>query len=162
MTLGVADLKNYLDSIGVKYRIVEVPEAATSSQASRSLGVGLERIAKTVVFKSDTGKTVLVVVRADLKIDQGRLAKLLGYKKLRLASFDEVVEETGYPPGGVPPLGHKKKLTVYVDVKLLGGETYFVGGGDEKHLLEVSLREITEKGFALPLDVPLKSQQQVE
>ncbi|AJB41623.1 YbaK/prolyl-tRNA synthetase associated region [Thermofilum adornatum 1505] len=156
--LGVEDLKKYLDSIGIRYMIVEVPEAATSGQASRSLGIGLERIAKTVVFKSDSGETLLVVVRADKKVDQGRLAKMLGYKKLRLATFEEVVEDTGYPPGGVPPVGHKKKLVVYVDSKLLGGDFYFVGGGDDKHLLEVSLREIAERGFALPLDVPVKSE----
>jgi Cys-tRNA(Pro) deacylase len=153
--LGVRDLEEYLTSLGVFFRIVEVPEAATSSQASRSLGVGLERIAKTVVLKADSGETVLVVVRADKRIDQGRLAKLLGFKKLRLASFGEVVEETGYPPGGVPPVGHKKKLPVYVDRGLLVG-TYFVGGGDEKHLLEVSLEDLVNRGLAVAIDIPLR------
>ncbi|MHB9301801.1 YbaK/EbsC family protein [Thermofilum pendens] len=154
--LGAKDLESFLSSAGLRFEIVEVSRAATSLEASESLGVGLDRIAKTVVFKSDGGETVLVVVRADLKVDQSRLARLLGYRRLRLARREEVVEETGYEPGGVPPVGHRKRLKVYVDSRLLDAGEVYAGGGDERHLVRLDLRELVEKGFAAAVEVPVK------
>ncbi|QOJ79084.1 YbaK/EbsC family protein [Infirmifilum lucidum] len=152
--LGPRDLEEFLKSRGIPYRLVEVPEAATSEMASKSLGVDKTRIAKTVVFVSDTGDVVLVVVRSDRRVDQAKLAKLLGYRKLRLARAEEVVEYTGYTPGGVPPIGHARELPVVLDSEVAGGE-YWCGGGDERHLLLLDFRNISAQGFKV-VDVPKK------
>ncbi|PLJ77381.1 aminoacyl-tRNA deacylase [Infirmifilum sp. SLHALR2] len=152
--LGPSHLEEFLRSRGIPYRLVEVGAAATSDDASMSLGVEKSQIAKTVVFVSDGGETVLVVVRADRRVDQARLAKLLGYRRLRLARPEEVAESTGYPPGGVPPLGHLRELPVILDSEIAGGE-YWCGGGDERHLLLLDFRMITGPGFKV-MDVPKK------
>jgi len=151
-----SQLGSLLERAGVKFRILEVPQAATSSEAAASLRLSLERIGKTVVLKSDTGETILVVVRGDRRIDQSKLAKMLGYKKLRLATAEEVVEVTGYAPGGVPPIGHARKLPVYVDEELLNLDSIYVGGGDERHLLEISPSAIVKLAEARVIQVPKK------
>lgn len=153
--LGPAELEAFLRSRGLAYRLVEVGAAATSDEASRSLGVEKSRIAKTVVFVSDGGEPVLVVVRADRRVDQSKLAKALGYKKLRLARGEEVASLTGYPPGGVPPVGHAKELPVLVDAELVGGE-YWCGGGSERHLLLLDIGQVAKLPNVRVVDVPKK------
>ena len=134
-----SQLKSLLERAGVKFRILEVPQAATSFEAAASLGLSLERIGKSVVLQADTGETILVVVRGDRRIDQGKLAKMLGYKKLRLATANEVVEATGYAPGGVPPIGHARKLPVYVDEELLNLDSIYVGARARPHPASLAL-----------------------
>ncbi|MEZ0346352.1 MAG: YbaK/EbsC family protein [Infirmifilum sp.] len=129
--------------------------AATSEDASKSLRVDKSQIAKTIVFVADTGDVVLVVLRADRRVDQSGLAKLLGYKRLRLARDSEVVENTGYRPGGVPPLGHAKPLPVFIDREVSEG-AYYCGGGDDKHLLFLDFREIPSRLNVKVIDVPKK------
>lgn len=140
----------------MKFRVLEVPRAATSLEAAASLRLGLDRIGKSVAFRADTGETILVVVRGDRRIDQGELARMLGYRKLKLATAEEVMEATGYAPGGVPPFGHTKKLPVYVDEELLHLDLIYVGGGDDQHLLEISPSAIVELAGARVIRVPKK------
>lgn len=154
--LGPRDLSAFLESRRVKYELVEVLRAATSIEAARSLGVDLSFIAKTVVMLTDTGYPVLVVIRADKRVNQGELARLLGLNKLRLAAGGEVTEITGYAPGGVPPLAHARKLPVYLDKELLELEYVYTGGGDDKHLLRISPGDIVEIAEAKVIDIPKK------
>ncbi|MEM0093631.1 MAG: YbaK/EbsC family protein [Thermofilum sp.] len=148
-------MKSFLERAGIEYRLVEVPRASTSREAAENLGIELSRIAKTVVLVSEQGKALLVVVRGDRRVDQAKLARLLGCKKLRLATDSEVIEATGYPPGGVPPVGHLRKLPVYLDEELLGGY-YYVGGGDSQHLLFIKAEDILKLAEATVLNVPKK------
>lgn len=144
-----------MKSRGLSYKLVEVPAAATSEDASKSLNIPKSQIAKTIVFVSESKDTILVVVRADRKVDQSKLARLLGFKKLRLAREEEVISSTGYPPGGVPPLGHLAELPVFVDAEIATGE-YWCGGGDEKHLVFLDFRRLQGfKGVRI-IEVPKK------
>lgn len=154
--LGPKELEETLRREGVSFSIVEVHRAATAREASESLGVPLERIAKTVVLVSENKDVILVVVRADRRVDQTRLARLLGFKKLRLATEEEVVSSTGYPPGGVPPVGHARRLPVYLDAELLGAGPIYAGGGDERHLLLIHPEDIIRLAGAQVVEVPRK------
>lgn len=149
-------LQRFLEEKGVKAKIIYVGEAATSREASRTAGVSIDKIAKTVVFTSDTGDIVAVVLRADRRVHQKKLSKLLGYKKLRLATEEEVVKATGYPPGAVPPVAHRKKIPVYVDRELLELDRVYAGGGSTEHLLVISPQDIVKLSGAVIIDVPKK------
>uniref|UniRef100_A0A7C4FFR2 YbaK/EbsC family protein n=1 Tax=Thermofilum pendens TaxID=2269 RepID=A0A7C4FFR2_THEPE len=155
--LGPRELEEVLRREGASFSIVEVPRAATAREASESLGVPLDRVVKTVVLVSESRDVVLAVVRADRRVDQSRLARLLGFKKLRLATEEEVVSSTGYPPGGVPPVGHARRLPVYLDAELLGAGPVYAGGGDERHLLLINPEDIVRLAGAQVIDVPKKA-----
>ncbi|MEM1509842.1 MAG: YbaK/EbsC family protein [Thermofilaceae archaeon] len=154
--LGPGDLNAFLKGRRVKYELVKVLKAATSIEAARSLGVDLSFIAKTVVMLTDTGYPILVVIRADKRVNLGELARLLGLNKLRLATGSEVAEITGYAPGGVPPLAHARKLPVYLDKELLELEYVYTGGGDDKHLLRISPADIVKMAEATVVNIPKK------
>lgn len=149
-------LRKFLEENGVKAEIIYVGEAATSREASRSAGVRIDKIAKTVIFTSDKGDVIAVVLRADRRVHQKRLSRLLGYKKLRLATKEEIIGATGYPPGAVPPIAHRRKIPVYVDRELLELDRVYAGGGSTGHLLAISPLDIVNLSGAVIIDVPKK------
>lgn len=149
-------LERFIREKNIKAEVVYVGEARTSLEAARSLGVGLEEIAKTIIFSGGGGELVAVVVGARHRVVQGKLARILGFKRLRLARPEEIVEWTGYPPGGVPPVAHKRRIRVIVDRELLGRSFVYAGGGTPRHLLRISPRDIVALAGAEVTDVPKK------
>ena len=93
----------------------ELPASAhTSAQAATALGVKVDQIAKSLVFVAD-GQPVLIVLCGADRLDPARLARHLGANGVRRADADTVREATGFPIGGVSPVGHAAGLRVLVD-----------------------------------------------
>lgn len=155
MAKGVSELESFLRERGVKYEIVDVGDAWSSRSAAAAVGVGLESVAKTVVFVGD-GDAVLVVVPGDCRVDQRSLARMLGYRRLRLARREEVVEATGYEPGSVPPVGHAGRCRVVVDRRILGRGWVYAGGGSPRHLLRIRGADIAALSGGEVLEVPCR------
>jgi len=126
----------------------------TSAQAAQALGVGRDRIAKSVLFIDERGSPLLVVVGGLKKVSQGRLATMLGLKRTRLATRDEVLRITGYPAGGIPPVGHATRIRTVVDRELLSRDFVFAGGGSEEHMVRIRPADIAKLQRAEILNVP--------
>lgn len=95
-----------------------LPDSAhTSAEAAAALGVDVEQIAKSLVFVAD-GEPVLVVLRGSDRLDTERLARHLRAAAVRKADADTVRAATGFPIGGVSPVGHPPGLTVIIDEAL--------------------------------------------
>ena len=78
--------------------------ARTSQQAADALGVALGQIAKSVVFRrGDDDRAVLVIASGDRRVDEQRLAALVGPVGRADAQF--VKSRTGFAIGGVSPVG---------------------------------------------------------
>jgi len=132
-----------LKSLGISHRLVEVENARTAEDAARSLGVPVERIAKTVIVITDRGPLALFL-RGPHRVDFEAVKRILGLKKLRMASPDEVERITGYRVGGVPPL--IEGVETIVEESLAGeASEIFCGGGDERTLIAIRPRELVEK-----------------
>lgn len=79
--------------------------ARTAQEAADSLGVQLGQIAKSVIFKrKEDGVAVLVVTSGDRRVDEKKVAVLVG--KLGRADADFVKAHTGFSIGGVSPVAH--------------------------------------------------------
>ena len=105
--------------------------AATAESAARILGVPLSAIVKTMALTDGT-RFVAAILPGDRRLDRKRVAAALDIKSLRFASSAEVLEQTGYPAGGVAPLGFARPTTVVVDDTLSG---WAIGGGGREDLL---------------------------
>jgi prolyl-tRNA editing enzyme YbaK/EbsC (Cys-tRNA(Pro) deacylase) len=66
--------------------------------------------------------------------------RFLGTGSLRFATPAEVLEQTGYPAGGVAPLGFARPTDVVVDDTLRG--SVIGGGGREDLLIRVAIDDI--------------------
>ena len=129
---------------GITVRAVRADEAAaTAEAAARLLGVEVADIVKTMVL-TDGRRTVAAIVPGDRRLDRAKVATAVGAGRLRFASAAEVLEQTGYPPGGVAPFGFTGPVTVVVEAALAGTPERRVvaGGGRPELLLEVRVADL--------------------
>jgi prolyl-tRNA editing enzyme YbaK/EbsC (Cys-tRNA(Pro) deacylase) len=122
--------------------------SATVEQAAAIIGVVPARIAKTLSFRGEGEKAILVVAAGDAKIDNKKFRGEFGVKA-RMLSPDEVLEQTGHEVGGVCPFGLKKDLDVFLDVSLRRFETFFPACGSINSAIELTPDEILEYSHAI-------------
>lgn len=116
-------------SAGLAIEPREFPEGTrTAADAAAAIGVELGQIVKSLCFAVD-GAVVLALVSGSNQLDEGRLAGAAGGSAA--ARVDAVVarEATGYPIGGVPPLGLATDLPVFVDRDLLQYDELWAAAG---------------------------------
>jgi len=103
-----------LDSLKIKYEIMEHEPVHTSEQASQVRKSDLKSGMKAMVLRSK-GKFFMVVVSGDKKIDMKKFRKFLGIDRLAFATPDEVKQVTDCVIGSVPPFGNIFNIPVYAD-----------------------------------------------
>lgn len=129
-----------LEAIGVDYLVKpHSRKVYTCEDVAIERGVRLSQIVKTMIVKREDGNAVLALLPGHRRLSLKRLADLLGDKKVRLASRDEVVQTTGYEVGAVSPIGVRKSgLGIFVDSSVLDEEYVDISGG--RHDVGVELR----------------------
>jgi Cys-tRNA(Pro) deacylase len=113
----------------------------TVPSAAAAIGVPEEHILKTLVFASDH-QCVVAIANGAGRVSRALLAAATGLPKLRAARPDMVEEYTGYPAGGVSPLGLPPDLPVVVDVGVARIPIAFCGGGRVELLLRVATADV--------------------
>jgi prolyl-tRNA editing enzyme YbaK/EbsC (Cys-tRNA(Pro) deacylase) len=110
----------------------ELPaDTSTAEAAARAVGAPQGSIVKSLVFLAD-GEPILVLVSGDRRADVKRLRTALGLSKrrLRIAQPLEVLEQTGFEVGGVPPVGHETPLRTLIDRSLSRFTTVWAAAGN--------------------------------
>jgi len=115
--------------------------AARAAQAARSLGVEPGAIVKSLLFLAD-GNPVMILVSGDRRADPQRLQSLLGARRVMIATPERVAQETGYPVGAVPPVGHARPLPAWVDAALAHHATVYVSGGAVDEMVELAFEDL--------------------
>jgi prolyl-tRNA editing enzyme YbaK/EbsC (Cys-tRNA(Pro) deacylase) len=105
----------------------------TAEDAAAAIGCDVAQIVKSLVFVVDGEPVVALVGGAD-RLDERKLAAAARAETVRRANPTEVREATGYPVGGVPPLGHATPLRCFVDDGLLGHEVIWAAAGTPTHV----------------------------
>jgi Cys-tRNA(Pro)/Cys-tRNA(Cys) deacylase len=61
---------------------------------------------------------------------------------VRLAPDAAAQAATGYPTGGIPPVGHKRKIPVYIDRRVRENDYVWCGGGARSKLVRLKSSDI--------------------
>jgi prolyl-tRNA editing enzyme YbaK/EbsC (Cys-tRNA(Pro) deacylase) len=142
-TTGEQRLLAYLAEHGIAAEIVRpgVP-MPTVPLAAAAIGVTEAQIIKSVLFHDPSGEVVLAIASGTGRIDRKLLASAAAVGKLRLADAATVLDATGFPAGGVSPIGHARPITVVIDTRVMALDEVYGGAGSEETLLRISPREI--------------------
>lgn len=144
-----------LAAAGSAARVVELDESTrTAAEAAAVLGVEVGQIAKSIVFASD-GEPVLVIAAGDHRVDVEKAARVAGVDRLDRADADLVREATGYPIGGVPPLGHARPLRIVIDESLRRFEVVWAAAGTPRAVFPTSPEELERMTGGVRGDVSL-------
>src|SRR5215210_3474021 len=137
----------------VDVRTLDQP-TRTVAEAAGAVGCDDAQIAKTLVFVAD-GDPVLVVASGAHRVDLDMLADVFDVAQIRQASPEEVRVATGYPVGGVSPLGCH--LPIAFDETLLEHDCVFAAGGDGNTLFQVNPRLLADSLHAQIVRVAVPS-----
>jgi Cys-tRNA(Pro)/Cys-tRNA(Cys) deacylase len=110
--------------------------AGYGEEAAQALGVGQDRVFKTLLADVD-GKLTVGVVPVGGRLDLKALAAAVGGKHAAMADPAAAERSTGYVLGGISPLGQRRRLPTVVDGSAAGHGTVFVSAG--RRGLEVEL-----------------------
>ena len=92
--------------LGDAFRVLEFEQSTHSSaEAAAAIGCDVAQIAKSMLFRAADGGPVLVVASGANRVDEKKVAALIG-QKISRADAGFVLERTGFAVGGVPPVGH--------------------------------------------------------
>jgi Ala-tRNA(Pro) deacylase len=114
---AIEHLVTWLTAEGVPFRVHRHAPVHTSAEAAAARGTPLAAGAKALVIRADD-RPVHLVLPADHRIDNARLRALLGARRLRFVTPEELRALTGCAPGAVPPFGNLFGLSVLVDEAL--------------------------------------------
>jgi prolyl-tRNA editing enzyme YbaK/EbsC (Cys-tRNA(Pro) deacylase) len=125
----------------------------TSAEAAAACGCTVAEIAKSIVFRAaPSGRCVLVVASGVNRVDEKKVAALLG-EKIGRADPDFVRAETGFAIGGVPPLGHVKPPVVLIDRDLLAYASLWAAAGTPHAVFPLTPAELVALAGGTVADV---------
>jgi Cys-tRNA(Pro)/Cys-tRNA(Cys) deacylase len=95
----------FLNQNGIPYSIASfspsTPKGASS--VAVTLGLKVHQTIKTLIFQTEQGEQMLVMVGGDQSVISSHLKKVAGSRNVQLASPDTVIQTTGYKIGSIPP-----------------------------------------------------------
>ncbi len=136
----------FLDSRKVPYTVHAFsPDIHSAEGVAQALGLPPSQVFKTLVTLSESprAKPVLAIIPGSAELDLKKLAKLLGEKKMRMATQREAESLTGLQVGGISALAllHKGFRAV-VDASALSWERILVSAGQRGLNLELAPRDL--------------------
>ena len=110
----------------------------TASDAAKAINCEIGQIVKSLIFKTeDSQKPILILTSGVNKVNEKKAAKLIAEKIVK-ADADFVKNMTGFPIGGVPPIGHKNNIKVYMDKDLLNYNYVWAAAGTLNSVFKIS------------------------
>lgn len=111
--------------------------AGTAKEAAKVLNCKIEQIAKSLIFKTESNRPILVVAGGENMINLEKLTEIVG-EKVEKATADFVKETTGFSIGGVPPMAYKQKVEAFVDKDLTEHGEIWAAAGDPKAVFKLT------------------------
>lgn len=135
--MSLQSVREFFQERQLQLPIIELDvSTATVALAAEAHGVEPGRIAKTLSFRLNDDKVVLVVAKGDARIDNQKFKSTFG--KGKMLGLEEVVSMTGHPVGGVCPFGLATTLPVFLDVSLQAYDEVIPAAGSVNSAVKIS------------------------
>ena len=125
-----------LAGAGLEVEIREFPAGTrTAADAAAAVGCEVAQICKSLVFRVDGDRPLLVIASGANRVDEARFGA-------RKADAAYVREQTGYAIGGVPPVGHVRPIETVLDEDLLAHDVVWAAAGTPTAVFAVDPRRL--------------------
>ena len=132
-------VESLLKQHDIIFQVLRHEPVYTSEEAARVRDTPLSSGAKALIVKGEEG-FVMFIVPADRKLDSHAVRHAKGWKKMRFATREEVLELTGLTPGSIPPFGSLFGLHTHCDERLGENDVINFNAGD--HSISVGMRYV--------------------
>ncbi len=131
-------LQAWLSRWDVDFDVHEHAEAFTSTATALAEGVDPRSFAKVVGVITDDGRTALLVLDADDRLDLAKARRALDAHHVRLLTEDEFAAATpGCLPGAVPAVGDLFALPMVSDLAIHDRPAISFNAGTHRHSVRV-------------------------
>ncbi|WP_119678052.1 YbaK/EbsC family protein [Indioceanicola profundi] len=137
-------IQNLLNDLGHPVHVVEYTVMTrTAAEAAAVIGCDVGQIAKSIIFRTrESSRPVLVVASGMNRVNEAvvgrRLADRIGGERLVKADPEFVRTSTGFPIGGVAPVGHTVPPITLFDQDLLKFETVYAAAGTPNSIFAIT------------------------
>jgi Cys-tRNA(Pro) deacylase len=154
-TLTPNDLQSFMQEKGISAEFLYLSSLTqTVEAAAQAVGTSVEQIVKSILFLVNE-QSLLAITCGKTHVDRKAIASLFGVgkKKVKLASPEIVLRETGFSVGSMPPFGHRNKLRTLIDRRVLEQNEVFAGGGAENTLIKLNPKQLLKITNAQVMDL---------
>ena len=145
-------IKQILIEKSIPFEEFEHEPVYTSEQAAKARGLPSAREGvKAMIFRTDTGRLILVLNPGGKRIDTKKIARMEKVKSLHLADPEKVKEIAGVPIGCVAPFGLKTRLKTYFSSELLENESLYFNPGSHTKTIRIKSADLMKV-----LEAPIK------
>ena len=138
----VKRVENILKEFDVTQKVIILDSSArTALEAASSLGCEVGAIVKSLLFKTENS-FILCLVAGDKKASLNKIKNKLNIKDVSMAAAEDVKTITGYTIGGVSPIGHLKKIDIFIDNSLERFTSLFAAAGHPNCVFKISFKDL--------------------
>jgi Cys-tRNA(Pro)/Cys-tRNA(Cys) deacylase len=122
----------FLDEQDIPYERKSFPPETEKGAANvaRVLGFSERQAVKTLIFQTDTGERVLVMLGGDQNAISGHLKKAIGSRNIKMAEPEVVKDTSGYVIGSIPAFGWQPHgFRSFLEASLLNEPILGTGAG---------------------------------
>lgn len=135
-----------LNQKGFSCAVVQLSaDVRTAAAAAEALGCEVAQIAKSLIFKThDTHKPVLILASGVNRVNEKQIEAHVGEKIVKAdAEFTRAM--TGFAIGGIPPVGHQKKIEfIFIDKDLLKLSSIWAAAGTPDTVFNCKGEDLTQ------------------
>jgi prolyl-tRNA editing enzyme YbaK/EbsC (Cys-tRNA(Pro) deacylase) len=131
LSKSAQQVQNALLEKNMAFEVLELSDSTRTAQdAANTIGCEVGQIVKSLLFRTEkTNQPVLILASGVNRVNEKAIAILIGEKIVK-ADADFTREVTGFAIGGVPPVGHRQKISLLlIDEDLLKFETLWAAAG---------------------------------
>lgn len=140
-------LKQYMKANKIEYEFFSFDQSChTVQDAADSLGADIDDIIKNICLIGSNNKFIIGIVMGKHRVSTSRVAKLLVIDSVRTATPVEILQNSGYPVGGVPSFGFE--AIFLMDKKVMEKEAVYSSGGSQTSLIKVSVETMQKMNNA--------------
>ena len=116
----------------------------TAEDAACAVGCGVDQIAKSIIFRAETSKRVVLFITAGgNQVDAGKASVAAG-EPLAKADAGLIRVQTGFAIGGVAPIGHLSPVRAFFDARLLDFAQIWAAAGTPRHIFPIAPQQLLQ------------------
>lgn len=145
--MGYDKVKEYLNSIGIEFKIVEHEPAYTTEEADKYIE-GHDGVRTKTMFICNKKKTnyYMIIMDDSKRLDMNKFKEIVSEKQMKMASEESLKEKLGIKPGMVSPFGllnnDEKDVKIYMDKEIITEEIMTFHPNDNTKTLFITTKDL--------------------
>ncbi|HEY0482529.1 MAG TPA: aminoacyl-tRNA deacylase [Kofleriaceae bacterium] len=109
--------------------------------SSEALGIPEHSVIKTLIFETERGEPLCILMHGDREVSAKQLARVIGTKAVAPCAPEVADRHSGYQVGGTSPFGLRRAMPVYMQSTILELPRIYINGGARGFLVELDPRD---------------------